>query len=134
MLDWSRRFALSAMIAALAACTTAPAAFDLAGTEWRRSDDANAAPHVPTLAFTERGASGFAGCNRWFSSVTRDEAALDFGNVGMTRMACQAESQAATERSFADVLERTRAWRIEGEELVLLDEAGAQLARFVRND
>jgi heat shock protein HslJ len=133
MSDYSRRTMLGAVLA-LSACATATPADPLTGTAWRRSDDANAAPHFPTLAFTERGASGFAGCNRWFSAVTRDARALQFGNVGMTRMACQAQSQAATERSFSDVLERTRFWRIEGEELVLLDEAGGQLARFVRND
>lgn len=132
MPDCSRRTLLGAALA-LSACATAEPIDPLAGTEWRRSDDENAAPHFPTLAFTERGASGFAGCNRWFSAVTRDATAMQFGNVGITRMACLAESQAATERNFSDVLERTRGWRMENDELVLLDEAGAQLARFVRN-
>lgn len=132
MLDWSRRTVLGAVLA-LAACetTATPPVDTLAGTSWRRVDDMDANPHGATLAFTERGASGNTGCNRWFSSVTRDATAMQFGNVGMTRMACQAEVQMATERNFSDMLPRVRAWRMDGEELVFSDEAGAEIARFV---
>lgn len=122
----------------LAACATpAPPprpTFDLNGTEWQRSDDANAAPHFPTLAFTPRGVSGFAGCNRYFAAVTRNASTLRFGNIGTTRMACQAESQAATERRLLDALERTRAYRADADELTLLDESGDVAARFSRAD
>lgn len=128
----TRRSVLS-LAMALAACATPEPADPLAGTQWLRSDDDNASPHNPTIAFTARGASGFAGCNRWFSAVTRDATAMRFGNVGMTRMACQAESQTATERNFSDALALTRAWRFEDGDLVLLNEAGDPVARFVRN-
>lgn len=121
----------------LAACAAqaplAAPAFDLTGTHWQRADDDQAAPHFPTLAFTARGASGYSGCNRWFSAVTRDASALRFGNIGMTRMAC-AEAAMAAERNFADALERTRGWRADAGELVLLDETGNAAARFVRAD
>lgn len=120
----------------LAACATPPPAptFDLTGTQWHRSDDDNAAPHFPTLSFTADGASGFAGCNRWFAAVTRDAYTLRFGNVGTTRMACQAESQAATERSFLEVIENTRGYHTDEDELTLLNEVGAKIAEFERDD
>ena len=125
---------LALALAACAAQTAQPApAFDLTGTHWQRADDADAAPHFPTLAFTARGASGYSGCNRWFAAVTRDAQTLRFGNVGMTRMAC-AEPAMAAEHNFADAIERTRAYRANAEELVLLDEAGAVTARFARAD
>jgi heat shock protein HslJ len=37
----------------------------------------------------------------------------------------------ATERNMLAALERTRAYRLEGGELVLLDGAGVQAARFI---
>jgi len=122
------------MLALLAACASAPPSeplpATLAGTAWRRIDDENANPHGATLEFTERGASGYTGCNRWFSSIERQGEALDFGNIGTTRMACQADVQAATEQSFLAALNATRRVRVEGGELVLYDAAGAEAARF----
>jgi heat shock protein HslJ len=134
MLHWSRRTMLGAAFAvsACAAQTPPDSGADLNDTSWRRVDDMNANPHGATLQFSAGGrASGSTGCNRWFSSVTRDDHALQFGNMGMTRMACQAEVQMATERSFTEMLPRVRAYRQDGEELVFLDEANAEIARFV---
>lgn len=123
-------------LALLAACASAspdlPTEPNLAGTQWLRIDDENAAPHFPTLTFTERGASGHAGCNRWFSSVSRGGDALTFDNIGTTRMAC-AEVAMAVERNFIAALNDTQGMRIEGEELVLYDIGGAQTARFRPN-
>lgn len=104
---------------------------DLAGAEWRRIDDADANPHPPTITFEDGRASGYAGCNRWFASVTRAGDALRFGQAGATRMAC-AEPAMAAERRFLTVINATRAARIIGDELILTDEAGAELARFSR--
>lgn len=105
----------------------------LAGTSWQRVDDENAAPHFPTIAFGEDSrASGFAGCNRWFASVTQHGEELTFGPVGTTRMACQADSQAATERSFLAALSATRYGHYDQDALVLLDESQQQIARFER--
>jgi heat shock protein HslJ len=124
-----------ALLGLLGACVSTPPPNEppsptLTGTSWRRIDDENANPHGATLEFTERGASGYTGCNRWFSSVERDGAALDFGNIGTTRMACGADVQAATERSFLAALNATRQARVEGGELLLFDAADAEVARF----
>ncbi|MGQ0534001.1 MAG: META domain-containing protein [Caulobacteraceae bacterium] len=108
-----------------------PAAILLSGTKWQRVDDENANPHGATLEFTERGASGHTGCNRWFTAVTQDGEALSFGNIGMTRMACQTEIQAATERSFLAALRATRYAHYDQDALVLLDARRDQVARFV---
>ncbi|MGD9981289.1 MAG: META domain-containing protein [Hyphomonadaceae bacterium] len=123
-----------ALLGMLVACVSPPPSEPpssmLAGSSWRRIDDENANPHGATLEFSERGASGYTGCNRWFSSVERQGEAFDFGNIGMTRMACQAGVQAATERSFLAALNATRRARVEDGELILSDAAGAQVARF----
>ena len=121
----------------LAACTTAQPAPEaphnyLAGTSWLRVDDEEANPHGATMAFTESGASGHTGCNRWFTSVTHDGEALDFGNIGTTRMACQTEMQAGTERRFLEVLAATRYAHYDQDVLVLLDANQQVIARFNR--
>lgn len=103
----------------------------LAGAQWRRIDDEAVNGHFPTIIFEDGAASGFAGCNRWFASVTRDGDALSFGQAVATRMAC-AEPAMAVERRFFDVIKAARTARIVGEELVLSDEAGNILARFRR--
>jgi heat shock protein HslJ len=120
---------------ALAACATpqpptSPTAMHLSGTKWVRVDDANAAPHNPTLEFEEARASGFAGCNRWFASVTQLGEELRFGDVGTTRMACSAESATAAERSFLAALAAARYAHYDRDALVLLDANQQQLARF----
>lgn len=127
------------LIAALAACATPPppqapaASIQLAGTGWLRIDDENANPHGATLDFEAARASGYTGCNRWFAAVTQTGDALRFGDVGMTRMACQTPMQRDTERSFLSVLERTRYARFDQDALVLLDENRREIARFARN-
>ena len=109
------------------------AQFQLAGTSWLRVDDEQANPHGATLEFENARASGYTGCNRWFAAVTQDGEALRFGDVGMTRMACQTPMQSDTERNFLSVLERTRYGHYDQEALVLLDENQTVIARFAGN-
>ena len=100
----------------VAACTTpqAPSApFALAGASWQRVDDADANPHGATLEFAAARASGYAGCNRWFAGVTSTETTMRFSAIGTTRMACQVEVQAATERNFLAALGKTRGYHLE---------------------
>lgn len=115
----------------LSACATAPkAALNLSGSEWALLTDTQPSP---TVDFTDQSASGFAGCNRWFSSIEHDGAgALTFGDIGLTRMMCP-EPQMTTERAFTDVLNRADHMRVEGNELVLSG-SGADLLRFRRSN
>ena len=131
-----KRAALLALLftaACASANTSAPSSIgDLAGSEWIMLNEARSAT-PPTIAFTEDRASGYAGCNRWFASVGRTDQALEFGDVGMTRMMCSPPSMEA-ERAFATALNDTRGFRIENGELVLYDIGGADTARFRRTN
>jgi heat shock protein HslJ len=75
------------------------------------------------------GAGPGADSPRW-----HELAALRFGEIGMTRMACQAEVQAWTERRFLEVLRATRYGHYDQDALVLLDENQQVIARFNRAD
>ncbi|HRO03394.1 MAG TPA: META domain-containing protein, partial [Terricaulis sp.] len=68
---------------------------------------------------------------RWFAAVTREGQSLRFGDAGATRMMC-AEPAMAAEQRFLAALQATRGFRMEGEELVLTDQAGREAARFQR--
>jgi len=132
------RSLVSALLAvALSACTTpapeTPRNY-LAGTSWLRVDDEEANPHGATMAFTEDRASGHTGCNRWFGPFTHNGEALNFGDIGMTRMACQTEMQAGTERRFLQVLEATHYAHYDQDTLVLLDAQQQVIARFHRSN
>ncbi|HKW84817.1 MAG TPA: YbaY family lipoprotein [Burkholderiaceae bacterium] len=75
----------------------------------------------------------FGGCNRLFGAYTAEGAKLTFGpGIGMTRMACAGKGVAELESGFAQALQATARWRIDGNALELLDETGGVLARFVR--
>ncbi len=126
-----RTGALVALMA-LTACAAklAGAPVEIAGIEWIRVDDEDASPHFARLRIEGERASGYGGCNTFFAQVASDGARLRFSAIGATRMAC-AESSMATERNMLGALKRTRAYRLEGGELVLLDGAGAQAARFI---
>lgn len=123
-----------AMLILLAACASSGSAplGALAGSEWIMLNEARSAT-PPTIAFTQDRASGYAGCNRWFASASASEQAIDFGDVGTTRMMCSPPSMAA-ERAFVTALNYTRGFRIENGELVLYDIGGADVARFRRTN
>lgn len=105
----------SLLALALCACATAqpPATVtgaQLAGTSWRQTDPATPAAQTPTIAFGADGrASGFAGCNQWFASVSSTEGGnLRFGAIGATRRMCEPAAM-EVERAFLAGLARTLA-------------------------
>ena len=134
-----KRATLAALVL-LSACTTATPSGGgntaplgaLAGSEWMMLNEARSAT-PPTISFAQDRASGYAGCNRWFASASVTDQAIDFGDVGTTRMMCSAPSMEA-ERAFTTTLRDTRGYRIEHGELVLYDIGGADLARFRRTN
>ena len=101
----------------------------LAGTNWVQTEPEAAPP--PTIQFEDTRAAGFAGCNRWFATVTQEGETLRFSQAGATRMACP-EPQMAAEIAFLSVIENTRYGHYDRDALVLLDEAQTVTARFER--
>lgn len=86
-----------------------------------------------SLAGTSGRLEGFSGCTRLFGAFSLEGAKLTFGpGIGMTRMACAGRGAAEIESGFAQALQATARWRIDGAALELLDETGGVLARFVR--
>lgn len=117
---------------ALAACATAPEApmaNPLDGTSWR---EASGGEHAPTIEFADGRASGHAGCNRWFASVTHGEGvAMSFGDAGLTRMMCE-PARMEVERRFMAAIRETQIAVVEDDTLILRDIAGTDVARFTR--
>jgi heat shock protein HslJ len=126
-----RAILLSAAL--LAACANQPPSphGDLANSEWMLANETGAAS-PPTLAFADDRASGFAGCNRWFATPARNGETLSFASIGLTRMMCSPSAMEA-ERDFVAALEGTASARIEGDQLILSDASGAEMARFRRS-
>lgn len=83
----------------------------------------------------EQRVQGFSGCNRFFGEVRLDlsqadqtgTAPLAFSTIGMTRMACMDDTH---EMPFMQALRQTRAMRLNGSKLILLDASGQALALF----
>lgn len=112
--------------------SAAPRVLDSAivGTNWVLVSPS--APRPPTLAFADDGANGFGGCNRWFGQWFNQGGAFTFGSLGATRMMCDAPAMDA-ERAFFAALNNTRSAEItQAQQLVLRNEAGAEVARFAR--
>ena len=75
--------------------------------------------------------SGHAGCNRYVSSVQRSgPGQLGFAPAAATKMACMEEGKMQSESSFLRMLDAVRAFRVTGNGMVLLDEAGQVLAEL----
>ena len=90
-----------------------------------------AAPGViATLLIEDDGkVSGNAGCNGFFGSAIIDKNAISFGNLGTTRMACPEPAMGQEDRMLA-ALDSTRGYRLDAQELVLLDADGNPVLRF----
>ena len=84
----------------------------------------------PFILFDQakRQATGYAGCNRFFGGYELDGAALTFGPIGATKMACP-DLEEGLETEFFKVLYATRRWEIVDGALWLLN-GDAVLARL----
>ncbi|HUL70653.1 MAG TPA: META domain-containing protein [Gemmatimonadales bacterium] len=80
-----------------------------------------------TLVSDANHASGFAGCNRMSGSYELTGAALRFGPMAVTRMACATGMDLETK--FLSAIEATRGYRMTDQGLELTGETGT-LARF----
>lgn len=91
-----------------------------------------AAPGVTsTLTIADDGkVSGNAGCNGYFGSVIVDDSAMSFGNLGSTRRACPEPAMGQEDRMLR-ALDSTRGYRLEQQDLVLLDGSGNMVLRFI---
>jgi heat shock protein HslJ len=81
---------------------------------------------APSVTFADGTAGGSTGCNRYTGSYTVDGSALEFGTIASTQMACPPPAD-AVERAYLGALERVAEWRLDGDELVLLDGDDAEL-------
>ena len=84
---------------------------------------------APSATFTEDQVSGSSGCNRFNASYTVDGDELTLGPVAGTEMACP-DPAGAVEEAFRAALTQVTAWRMDGDQLVLLDDDGGELLRF----
>jgi heat shock protein HslJ len=84
-------------------------------------------PHLILNSINQR-ASGSGGCNRFSGTYQLNGDRLKLGAMTATLMACADGME--TERSFLNALGRARRWKITGQRLDLLDNAGNVIARF----
>lgn len=109
-------------------------AADLSGVTWLL-DDLGGKPPVaetfPSAAFAEDGTiAGTGGCNRYRGSYTVSGSTIKIDEaLASTMMACE-ETVMAQEAAFFDALVKARAFSVEGEKLILSDDAGKTLAVF----
>jgi putative lipoprotein len=86
----------------------------------------------PTLSIAaDRRAGGSSGCNNWFAEARFDGAALYFGAVAATRMACGPEVM-AQETAFFQALDAVAAYELDGRRLTLTDGDGRALVGLHR--
>ncbi len=82
----------------------------------------------PTIEFSEAGFSGFSGCNRFTGQYEIEGSTIRFGNAAVTRMACATGMELET--SFLAMLSGELEARVEGNSLLLADDAGVVVAAF----
>ncbi|MFT3805750.1 META domain-containing protein [Arenimonas sp.] len=110
---------------------------DLFGTTWKLAQiDGRLAIAAPegnpgTLMLDEgaQRASGSTGCNRYTSAFAMEDGQVRFSPAAMTRMACPAPAM-LQETAFAAMLDKAARLKVSGQQLEVLDEAGAVIARF----
>jgi heat shock protein HslJ len=75
-------------------------------------------PLTLKLDTAENRASGFAGCNQYFSTFSVKSSSIKFTGTGSTKMFCQ--ETMATEMKFMTALEQVKSFKIKGNSLLLL--------------
>ncbi len=84
---------------------------------------------APSLTFEDGQASGSSGCNQFTGSYAVDGSSLELVGIAMTAMGCPPPAD-EVEQASMDALQGTAGWRLEGEELVLVDADDAELLRY----
>ena len=127
--------------AASAAANVTPAAtvaLALAGTEWAafaingKAEVLNPKPKIRWLSADK--VAGTGGCNGFSGpSVVGGMGSLILGPLASTGRACLS-MPGSQEDLFFKALELTRKARIERDQLILMDDSGKQLARFLKTN
>jgi heat shock protein HslJ len=117
-------------------CPPRPATAPLAGTTWNLiqlagqpiiTTDPQRQPHL-ILDDDAHRVAGSGGCNRLMGGYERDGDRITFSQVATTMMACPDAMD--TEAAFTKALAQVAAWRVLGQQLELLDDAGKRVARL----
>jgi heat shock protein HslJ len=129
--------AMTAVVLAIANVTPrarAPGAMPLEGTYWKAIELGgkpilSPADRAPYLIFqAEKRVSGSDGCNRITGSYELKGAAVTFGQMASTRMACLDIGE--VDRAFGVALNSARRLKVVGDRLELSDAAGRRVAIF----
>lgn len=83
----------------------------------------------PSATFEGGRVAGSTGCNRFTGTYTVDGDSLEIGQLASTQMACAPPAD-RIERTYVAALGRVAGWRLDGEELVLVDADAAGLLRY----
>lgn len=110
----------------------------LAGTAWQLTSiaDSTVAPgdNPATLEFLGNGrVAGNTGCNSTGGTYTVTGAKLAIGPLATTRMACLEDRVMWIEAAYLRTIDATRSFHVEGDLLILLDQAGDTIASFIRS-
>lgn len=116
-----------------------PAGLQLEGVEWELLDAAGKRLEMPDgkpgpwirFGASEKKVSGNGGCNGFSGTYSSDKDLIRFESVIATRMACS-PARNALEREFLSALEHAARWKIDQDQLLLLDGSGEILARLAR--
>ena len=105
----------------------------LAGTTWRlvalAGKEADTGV-ISTLVFNaEGGVNGNGGCNSFGGGVAINGTEIKFGDLFSTMMGCE-EAKSKQETAFHAALKKAEAFRLDSQELVFLNSAGAEVARL----
>jgi heat shock protein HslJ len=116
------------------------ASLPLAGTHWLLNSLASGKDAVVSViagtridaVFTENGSvSGSCGCNQYFASYSSAGTSLTLDPVGSTKKYCgEPAGIMVQEQSFLSLLRRAGGYKIEGDQLELLDSEGNGLLWF----
>lgn len=102
----------------------------LEGSSWTLTDLNGAPPAAsgaPTLQFDVAGsAGGTTGCNQYTGGFTVDAAALSFGQLASTKMACAPELM-QQEQQYLDILGRATGYTLAGATLTITADGGETL-------
>jgi len=123
---------VAALLIVPACSSNEPAAPALEGTTWNLTSIPSA--EIPGDAaanalFQDGTVSGNGGCNNYSGTYETSGPELTIGPLASTMMACPSP-QMELESAFLAAMGETASYAIEGEELVLSDVGGAEVARF----